>query len=95
MSGERFFPAWVLPPEHPLVAGALAALQQSGLTPDVTKYSFCTNGSYSAGIAGIPTIGFGPGAEDGAHVRNENLEILQVKQAAVGYQAIAAKFLCK
>jgi acetylornithine deacetylase/succinyl-diaminopimelate desuccinylase-like protein len=47
------------------------------------------------GVAGIPTIGFGPGAEDGAHVRNENIEILQVKQAAVGYQAIAAKFLCK
>jgi putative selenium metabolism hydrolase len=95
MSGERFFPAWVLSSEHPLVVGALAALQQSGLAPAVTKYSFCTNGSYSAGVAGIPTIGFGPGAEDGAHVRNENIEILQVKQAAVGYQAIAAKFLCK
>ena len=94
MSGERFFPAWVLPPEHPLVAGALAALQQAGLAPAVTKYSFCTNGSYSAGVAGIPTIGFGPGAEDGAHVRNESIEIAQVNQAAVGYQAIAAKFLC-
>ena len=95
MSGERFFPAWVFPPEHPLVAGALAAVCRTGLNPEITKYSFCTNGSYSAGIAGIPTIGFGPGAEDGAHVRNESMEILQVNQAAVGYQAIAAEFLCK
>ena len=61
----------------------------------MTKYSFCTNGSYSAGIAGIPTIGFGPGAEDGAHVVNESIEISQVTQAALGYQAIAAQFLAK
>ena len=95
MSGERFFPAWVFPPEHPLVAGAFAAIRRTGLNSEITKYSFCTNGSYSAGIAGVPTIGFGPGAEDGAHVRNESMEILQVNQAAAGYQAIAAEFLCK
>jgi putative selenium metabolism hydrolase len=95
MSGKRFFPAWVLPEEHPLVSGALAAIRQTGLEPAVTKYSFCTNGSYSAGIAGIPTIGFGPGAEDGAHVVDENIEIAQVNAAAVGYQAIAANLLCK
>ena len=95
MAGKRFFPAWVLAESHPLVAGALAATRRAGLAPEVTKYSFCTNGSYSAGIAGIPTIGFGPGAEDGAHVVNESIEINQVKQAARGYQAIAAQFLTK
>ncbi|MBP2665552.1 MAG: peptidase [Firmicutes bacterium] len=95
MGGKRFFPAWVLPEEHPLVAGSLSAVRQTGMDPAVTKYSFCTNGSYSAGIAGIPTIGFGPGAEDGAHVVDESIEIAEVNAAAVGYQAIAAKFLCK
>jgi len=95
MGGKRFFPAWVLPEEHPRVTGALHALRQTGLQPAVTKYSFCTNGSYSAGIAGIPTIGFGPGAEDGAHIRDENIEISQVNRAAAGYQAIAAQFLRK
>ncbi len=95
MAGKRFFPAWVLAESHPLVAGALAATRRAGLAPEVTKYSFCTNGSYSAGIAGIPTIGFGPGAEDGAHVVNESIEVNQVKQAALGYQAIAAQFLTK
>ena len=93
LAGSRFFPAWVLPATHPLVSGALAGLRRSGLDPAVTKYSFCTNGSYSAGIAGIPTVGFGPGREDGAHVRDEYMELTQLTGAAVGYQAIAASML--
>lgn len=93
LQGKRFFPAWVLPENHKLVVGALEGLRKSGLNPTVTKYSFCTNGSYSAGLAGIPTIGFGPGAEDGAHVVDENIEIAQVNKAAAGYQAIALQFL--
>jgi len=93
LSGERFFPAWVLAEDHPLVAGALAGLRAAGLDPAVGKYSFCTNGSYSAGVAGIPTVGFGPGAEDGAHVVDESIAIDQVNQAALGYQAMACQFL--
>ncbi|HEY3426160.1 MAG TPA: YgeY family selenium metabolism-linked hydrolase [Negativicutes bacterium] len=93
MAGTRFFPAWVFPEDDKLVSGALQSLRSAGLDPAVTKYSFCTNGSYSAGIAGIPTIGFGPGREDGAHVVDEYIEIAQLKGAAVGYQAIAHHFL--
>jgi putative selenium metabolism hydrolase len=93
VTGKRFFPAWVLAEDHPLVAAALAGLRSAGLDPALTKYDFCTNGSYSAGVAGIPTIGFGPGAEDGAHVVDENIELEQVQRAAVGYQAIAWRLL--
>ncbi len=93
MAGKRFFPAWVLPETDYLVAGALRGLRQGGLDPEVTKYSFCTNGSYSAGVAGIPTIGFGPGREDGAHVVDEYMDLSQLTHAAVGYQAIAAGML--
>ena len=28
-------------------------------------YRFCTNAAYSAGTAGVPTVGFGPGREAG------------------------------
>ncbi len=89
MSGRRFFPAWVLPPQATLVSKAIAGLAAAGIKAEVTKYSFCTNGSYSAGIAQIPTIGFGPGREDGAHVVDEWMELDQVIDAAIGYQAIA------
>lgn len=93
MDGQRFFPAWVLPEDHPFVGQSLESLRKAGLRPEITKYSFCTNGSYSAGIAGIPTIGFGPGREDGAHVADESMEIDQLKCAATGYQAIACQLL--
>jgi putative selenium metabolism hydrolase len=93
LSGKRFFPAWVMEEEDALVQGALQGLKSLGLGPVLTKYSFCTNGSYSAGIARIPTIGFGPGREDGAHVVNENIEIDQLLAAACGYQSIAAVLL--
>jgi putative selenium metabolism hydrolase len=89
VAGKRFFPAWVLAEDNPLVTAALAGLRLAGLDPALTKYDFCTNGSYSAGVAGIPTIGFGPGDEDGAHVVDENIELEQVQRAAVGYQSIA------
>ncbi len=95
IQGKRFFPAWVLEEEHYLVAGALAGLRQAGIKAAVTKYGFCTNGSYSAGVAGLPTIGFGPGRENEAHATDENLEIGQLIAAAVGYQAIAGRILLK
>ena len=46
---------------------ATAALRDAGLDPTPTHYSFCTNGSYAAGVCGIPTIGFGVGLEAMAH----------------------------
>ena len=95
LQGKRMFPAWVMAEDHPLVGVALTGIRATGLNPKVTKYSFCTNGSYSAGSAGIPTIGFGPGAEDGAHVVDECIEIDQVNKAALGYQAIAAQYLTR
>lgn len=95
LSGKRFFPAWVLPEDHILVASALQGLRATGHEPEITKYSFCTNGSNSAGINQIPTIGFGPGREDGAHVVDENIAIAELFGAAVGYQAIAVQLLLK
>lgn len=89
MSGKRFFPAWILPQQDAFVQSALQGLRWTGIEPEVTKYSFCTNGSYSAGIAGIPTIGFGPGDEAGAHVVDESIDISQVNAAAEGYLGIA------
>lgn len=70
---------------------ALAALRAIGLNPSLATYSFCTNGSGSAGIAGIPTAGFGPSRENQAHVVDEHVEIEQVLKAAEGYLAIAKK----
>ena len=88
LHGPKFFPAWKVPAEHELVQGALAGLRQAGFDPAVGAYRFCTNATYSAGRAQIPTIGFGPSAEGQAHVVDEYIEVEQLFSAASGYRGI-------
>lgn len=88
LRGPKFFPAWKLAPEHPFVQAALAGLQTVGLTPRLGAYRFCTNAAYSAGIAGVPTVGFGPSTEGQAHVTDEYIELAQLEAAARGYLGI-------
>lgn len=85
---ERFFPGWLIEAEHPLVQQALKGLREAGLAPELSQYSFCTNGSHYAGEAGIATIGFGPSRENLAHTIDESIEISQLIAAALGYYGI-------
>jgi putative selenium metabolism hydrolase len=91
--GQKFYPAWSFPEAHPLVQAALRGLRRAGFEPQVGAFGFCTNAAYSAGIAGVPTIGFGPGVETDAHVVDERLAIRDLRRAAEGYQAIIQAFL--
>jgi len=52
----RDFPSWVFDKEMRFVQDALMGLQSAGLHPEITQYSFCTNGSHYAGEAGIKTV---------------------------------------
>jgi acetylornithine deacetylase/succinyl-diaminopimelate desuccinylase-like protein len=56
--------------------------------PKLDVYRFCTNAAYSAGTAGVPTIGFGPGQDGQAHVVDEHLEISALLAARDGYRGI-------
>ncbi len=89
----KWFPAWELPEADPLVGRAMQGLISAGLAPVLTSYQFCTNAAYSAGEAGIPTIGFGPSHEGLAHIVDEYLEVEQLEGACRGYAAIAASVL--
>jgi putative selenium metabolism hydrolase len=88
LRGPKFFPAWVFPEQHPFVQAALTGLRAAGLNPGLGAYRFCTNAAYSAGRAGVPTIGFGPAAEGDAHVVDERLELAALYKAAEGYRRI-------
>jgi putative selenium metabolism hydrolase len=90
---NKFFPAWLLPEEDWLVVRALEGLASKGLSPSTGAYQFCTNAAYSAGEAGVPTVGFGPGKETDAHVVNENLRIKELEAAARGYLGIVEAVL--
>lgn len=91
--GERFFPGWLYDENEPFVQNVLMQLRGIGQRPEVTQYSFCTNGSHYAGEAGIRTIGFGPSLESLAHTDDEYVEISQLERACEGYYAIMRALL--
>jgi putative selenium metabolism hydrolase len=88
LRGAKFFPAWIFPEDHSLVQNALRGLRDAGLNPRIGAYRFCTNAAYSAGIARVPTIGFGPAREGDAHVVDERIGIDDLIAAARGYRGI-------
>ncbi len=90
---EKFFPAWLADDADPFVTGALAAVHGAGIDAGLNAYRFCTNAAYSAGAAGIPTIGFGPATEADAHVINERVQLDDLIAAARGYRAIGEAVL--
>ena len=89
LRAPKFFPAWVFAENHPFVRASLHGLRSAGLDPALRAYRFCTNGASSAGVLGIPTVGFGPAAEGDAHVADERLSIADLVAAAQGYRGIA------
>jgi len=82
-------PAWRMTDDAPIVQAGIEALTHAGLLPILSHYSFCTNGSESAGRRGIPTIGFGPGDEAEAHRIDESLEVSHLFAAVTGYEMLA------
>jgi putative selenium metabolism hydrolase len=90
---EKFFPAWLADDEDPFVTTALGAVRGAGIEAGLNCYRFCTNGAFSAGLAGIPTIGFGPATEADAHIINEKLRLDDLIGAARGYRAIGEAVL--
>lgn len=80
-TGLKFQPAWKFSADALFVRAARAALPEAQLG----YYSFCTNAARSAGLLGIPTIGYGPGREVDAHIADESLALDQLWGAAEGY----------
>lgn len=72
-----FMPGFALPPEHPVARAAADAAGTRGRTGPATlrPWTFATDGGWSAGTFGIPTIGFAPGEERFAHTNTERLDL--------------------
>jgi putative selenium metabolism hydrolase len=89
-STPEFCHAWWTDESSPLVSAATSALREAALDPTPTHYSFCTNGSLTAGLLGIPTIGFGVGLEHIAHQVDEYVTLDSLAAGVRGYAALAA-----
>ncbi len=92
---EKYFPAWALEEDHPLVQAGLKAYELYFGKPTRTgKWNFSTNGIYWMGKAGIPSIGFGPGDEIYAHTVLDQVPLKDVVDAT-GFYALLPGLLPK
>ena len=78
-------PGFLMSPEDPIVTAASRAVgtRNGTRTPArVRPWTFATDGGWTSGVRGIPTIGFAPGEERYAHT---NTERLSLDEARWGY----------
>jgi putative selenium metabolism hydrolase len=86
LSGPAFFPGWLLPEDHPLLkVGKLTCAALWGEVPPVDVWKFSTNGTYSAGEANIPTLGFGPMEEQYVHTPQDQVDLAKLLKGAMFY----------
>ena len=85
---EKYYPTWTLEEDHPLCRAAVEACRLVvGREPSLGKWTFSTNGIATMGMAGIPTIGFGPADEVYAHTVDDQLPADHLVAAAAFYAA--------
>jgi succinyl-diaminopimelate desuccinylase len=87
-----FSPGFLMSPEHPAVRAAARAVgRRSASGPaDVRPWAFATDGGWSCGVHGIPTVGFAPGEERFAHTNRERLEVAEARWAFERYPDLVA-----
>jgi len=91
---RQVYPAWVMAEDHPLVTSTVHAVrEQLKHRPRVGRWDFSTEGVYTAGMAGIPTVGFGPGDPRDIHTADEHVRLADVYAAAEVYARLAAELL--
>ena len=90
-AADEFAAAWWTDDDGRVVHDAQRAMIDAGLDPTPTHYSFCTNGSLTAGALGIPTLGFGVGVELMAHQVDEHITLDSLRAGARGYASLASR----
>ena len=86
LDGPSFYPGWLLPESDPLLAaGKATGAALFGAEPSVGVWRFSTDGTYSAGAAGIPSLGFGPEEEQYVHTALDQVNLTKLRKAAAFY----------
>jgi len=88
---SKFYPPWLLDDAHPLTQAGQSTVESLwGEKRPLGTWDFSTNGTYWAGKAGIPSIGFGPGDEKFAHTILEQVPLEEVVAATEFYALLPA-----
>jgi putative selenium metabolism hydrolase len=90
---RKFHPPWITDAGHPFAVKTMSALKKVGQTPEINYWKFGTDGSMSAALLGIPTIGYSGTEEKYAHTPEEQVNIAMMLRSLEGYHAIIAEIL--
>jgi putative selenium metabolism hydrolase len=90
---QKFYPAWVTAEEHPAVRAGMSAGETAlGRPPRLDRWTFSTNGVATAGMFGVPSIGFGPANEIHAHTPDDQIPVKDLEVAMAFYCAFPRDF---
>ncbi len=78
-----FTPGFLMDEKDPLIQAAARAVggREGGGMARIRPWTFATDGGWSQGVFGIPTLGFAPGEERFAHTNRERLELEEARWA--------------
>lgn len=83
---KKYYPTWKMKENHTILEKAEAVYKKLfNSEPVVDKWTFSTNGVATAGMFGIPTIGFGPANEIYAHSPQDQCPIDHLTKAMMFY----------
>ncbi len=90
---KKYYPCWQTGEDELPVQNAVKAYQATfDAHPQIGHWTFSTNGVTTAGLCGIPTVGFGPGHEHHAHAANEQVEVVHLTRAAAFYAGFVTAY---
>lgn len=90
---RKYHPPWITDEGDPFVQKSIQALKKIGQNPDIKYWKFGTDGSMTASLMGISTIGYSGTEEHYAHTPKEIVNIDMMMQSLDGYYAIITKLL--
>jgi acetylornithine deacetylase/succinyl-diaminopimelate desuccinylase-like protein len=89
----KYHPPWITDANHPFAVKTMAALKKVGQSPEISYWKFGTDGSMTAALLGIPTIGYSGTEEKYAHTPDEMVNIEMMVKSLEGYYAIIEEIL--
>jgi putative selenium metabolism hydrolase len=91
---DKVFPAWETPGDSAAVRAAMSSAERVlGRKPRIHRSAFSSNGCATAGMYGIPTIGFGPADELHSHTVNDQIPLAQLTPAMAFYASYPTVYL--
>lgn len=85
---DLFTPGFLMDPDDPVVRAAAKAVGRrdgGDGAAHVRPWTFATDGGWTRGVHGIPTLGFAPGEERFAHTNRERLDLDEARWAFERY----------